>query len=203
MQGLPFFPPIDRTGARLDIYGPRQAEGPLGEVFGGFMRPPYFPVQFTDLRGDIRFHDVLDDDLEIGSAKVKVRPVPHCGPTVGYRVDWHGVSIAYISDHQAPYTLDTVADSVLELCDGVDLLVHDAQYTPAEFEVKKHWGHCTIEYAVLVAKQAKARKLCLFHHDPAHDDDTMDRLLEGARAEGARVGVDEIIAAAEGLTLTF
>ena len=203
MQGLPFFPPIDRTGARLDVYGPRQDEGPLGDVFGDFMRPPYFPVQFTDLRGDIRFHDVLDDDLEIGSAKVKVRPVPHCGPTVGYRVDWHGVSIAYISDHQAPYSLDTVADPVLELCDGVDLLIHDAQYTPTEFEEKKHWGHCTIDYAVLVAKEAGARKLCLFHHDPAHDDDTMDRLLEEAKAEGARTGVDDVIAAAEGLTLTF
>ncbi len=204
MQGLPFFPPVDRTGARLDIYGPRQAEGPLGAVFGGFMRPPYFPVQFTDLRGDIRFHDVEDDDLEIGSAKVKVRPVPHNGPTVGYRVDWHGASVAYISDHQAP--LDGsfhVDERVLELCDGVDLLIHDAQYTPAEFEEKKHWGHCTIEYAVLVAQQSGARKLCLFHHDPAHDDDTMDRLLAGARAEGARAGVDEVIAAAEGLSLTF
>ena len=203
VQGLPFFPPVDRVGAQLDVYGPAQEEGPLHEVFGGFMRPPYFPVQFTDLRGDIRFHDVLDDDIAIGSAKVKVRPVPHCGPTVGYRVDWDGTSVAYISDHQAPVTLDRVADSVLELCEGVDLLIHDAQYTPDEFQVKAHWGHCTVDYAVLVAKEAGARKLCLFHHDPAHDDDTMDRLLEGAQAEGARLGVDEVIAASEGLTLTF
>ena len=70
VQGLPFFPPVDRPGARLDVYGPAQEEGPLGEVFGGFMRPPYFPVQFTDLRGDIRFHDVLDDDIAVGTAKV-------------------------------------------------------------------------------------------------------------------------------------
>ena len=203
VQGLPFFPPIDRPGARLDVYGPAQAEGPLHEVFGDFMRPPYFPVHFTDLRGDIRFHDVEDDDLEIGSAKVKVRPVPHCGPTVGYRVDWDGVSVAYISDHQAPHSLDTVPDAVLELCDGVDLLIHDAQYTPEEFAEKAHWGHCTIDYAVLVAKEAGVGRLCLFHHDPAHDDDTLDRLLDGARAEGVRQGVADVIAASEGLTLTF
>lgn len=203
VQGLPFFPPVDRVGARLDVYGPAQAEGPLGEVFGGFMRPPYFPVHFTDLRGDIRFHDVTDDDFAVGSAKVKVRPVPHNGPTVGYRVDWDGTSVAYISDHQAPYTLDTVAEPVLELCDGVDLLIHDAQYTPEEFREKAHWGHCTIDYAVLVAKEAGARSLALFHHDPAHDDDTMDRLLDDARASGARSGVNEVLAASEGLTLSF
>jgi phosphoribosyl 1,2-cyclic phosphodiesterase len=204
VQGLPFFPPIDRPGARLDVYGPRQKEGALGDVFDDFMRPPYFPVQFTDLRGDIRFHDVLDDDFEVGSAKVKVRPVPHCGPTVGYRVDWHGVSIGYVSDHQAPLTLDTVDDAVLELCAGVDLLIHDAQYTAEEFAEKAHWGHCTIDYAVLVAKEAGVRQLCLFHHDPGHDDARMDELLAGAQQTAVRLGFrGEVFAASEGLALTF
>jgi phosphoribosyl 1,2-cyclic phosphodiesterase len=203
VQGLPFFPPVDRPGARLDVYGPTQERGTLGEVFDDFMRPPYFPVQFSDLRGEIRFHDVLDDDFEVGAAKVKVRPVPHCGRTVGYRVDWHGVSIAYVSDHQAPLGLDTVSDAVLELCEGVDFLIHDAQYTPEEFAEKAHWGHCTIDYAVLVAREAGVRRLCLFHHDPSHGDDEMDRLLEGARRTAARLGVDEVTAAYEGMTLAF
>ena len=203
VQGLPFFPPIDRPGARLDVYGPAQEEGPLHDVFGGFMRPPYFPVHFSELRGDIRFHDVLDADFEIGGAKVKARPVPHCGPTIGYRVDWNGISVAYISDHQAPLGLDTVSDQVLELCDGADLLVHDAQYTPAEFEQKSHWGHCTMEYAVLVAREAGVRRLCLFHHDPAHTDDDLDRYLDEMQAHGARAGLDEVISAAEGLSLTL
>jgi len=201
VQGLPFFAPVDRVGATFDIYGPEQEEGPLGEVFGGFMRPPYFPVTFTELRGDIRFHGVSTDELVIGGAKVMVRPVPHVGATVGYRIEWGGSSVAYISDHQAPLDLRRVADSVLELCDGVDLVIHDAQYTPAEFAERAHWGHCTIDYAVLVAKEAGARRLALFHHDPAHDDDRMDGLLEGARCLGAMAGLDEVLAAAEGLHL--
>ncbi|HEV7888682.1 MAG TPA: MBL fold metallo-hydrolase [Acidimicrobiales bacterium] len=202
VQGLPFFPPIDRPGARLDVYGPRQAEGSLDQVFGDLMKPPYFPVHFTDLRGDIVFHDVHDEDLAIGNAKVKVRPVPHCGPTVGYRIEWDGGTVVYISDHQAPYALDAVADSVLELCDGADLLIHDAQYTPDEFEVKAHWGHCTVDYAVLVAKEAGVRRLCLFHHDPAHSDDELDRLLAHAQDTGRKYGLDEVVAAYEGLILT-
>jgi phosphoribosyl 1,2-cyclic phosphodiesterase len=203
VQGLPFFPPVDRVGAHLDVYAPVQAEGPLHEVFGDFMRPPYFPVHYTQLRGNIEFHGVSDADFEIGSAKVKVRPVPHVGPTVGYRVDWEGVSVAYVSDHQAPLGLDTVAESVLELCDGVDLLIHDAQYTPEEFAAKSHWGHCTVDYAVLVAKESGARRLALFHHDPSHGDAFVDQLEASAQAAGEAVGVDEVFAAREGLQLTL
>jgi phosphoribosyl 1,2-cyclic phosphodiesterase len=202
VQGLPFFPPVDRPGARLDVYGPRQEEGPIGEVFGDLMRPPYFPVHFTDLRGEITFHDVFDEDLSIGNAKVRVRPVPHCGPTVGYRIEWNGSTLVYISDHQAPITLEGVADSVLELCDGADLLVHDAQYTAEEFAQKSHWGHCTVDYALLVAKEAGVRRVCLFHHDPAHSDDDLDRLLADAQETGAAYGLDGVVAAFEGLTLT-
>jgi phosphoribosyl 1,2-cyclic phosphodiesterase len=201
VQGLPFFPPVDRVGARLDVYGPAQEAGSLHDVFGDFMRPPYFPVHFSELRGDIVFHDVTDDDLAVGNAKVKVRPVPHVGPTVGFRIEWGGVSIAYISDHQAPLGLDTVAESVLELADGVDLLIHDAQYRPDEFAVKSHWGHCTIDYALLVAREAAARRLALFHHDPAHDDAEMDRLYAEACDRLPGAGAFELVAAYEGLHL--
>jgi phosphoribosyl 1,2-cyclic phosphodiesterase len=201
VQGLPFFPPADRVGARLDIYGPAQENGALGEVFGEFMRPPYFPVHFSELRGDIQFHDVLDEDLAIGNAKVRVRPVPHCGATVGYRIAWDGSTVAYVSDHQAPHSLQGVADEVLELADGADLLIHDAQYTPEEFAQKAHWGHCTVGYAVQVAKEAGVRRLALFHHDPAHDDEVMDELVEGAKKYSADIGGPEVVGAYEGLSL--
>jgi phosphoribosyl 1,2-cyclic phosphodiesterase len=201
VQGLPFFGPVLRPGGRLDVYAPGQSEGPLGEVFGDLMRPPYFPVHYSDLQGDVTFHEVVDHDFEIGSAKVKARPVPHCGPTVGYRVDWEGASVAYISDHQAPLGCDTVADSALELCDGVDLLIHDAQYTPEEFARKSDWGHCTMAYAVLVARQAGARRLCLFHHDPSHSDDDLDRLHGELRAAMGDDLPAEIIGAREGLQI--
>lgn len=203
VQGLPFFAPADRPGAVLDVYGPVQQEGPLERAFAELMKPPYFPVRPCDLRGSIRFHDVADEDLAIGNAKVMVRPVPHPGPTVGYRVDWDGASVCYISDHQAPDGQATVADSVLELADGVDLLIHDSQYTPHEWAEKGDWGHCTVDYAVLVAREAGARCLAMFHHDPGHGDDELDRLLAGARRTAERLGVDEVVAASEGLTISF
>ncbi len=200
VQGLPFFAPVHFQGARLDIYGPAQEEGSLGEVFGRFMRPPYFPVQYTDLAGEVTFHDVTDDVFAIGSRKVTVRPVPHNGPTNGYRVDGPRGSVTYISDHQAPLTLDSVSDAVLELASGVDVLIHDAQYTPEEFERKQDWGHCTLEYALLVARTAQARKLVLFHHDPAHVDDELDRLYAETKRMAEGTGV-EVVAAYEGLVI--
>jgi phosphoribosyl 1,2-cyclic phosphodiesterase len=203
VQGLPFFVPADRVGATFDVYGPTPEECSWGEGFHVFMRPPYFPVTPLDLRGEIRFHDLNHDGLVLGNAKVTSRPVPHIGPTNGYRIEWDGVSICYISDHQAPYDQQTIHPNVLELADGVDLLIHDAQYTPEEWEVKSHWGHCTVDYAVHVAKEAGAKSLVLFHHDPAHNDDEMDRLLDGARKTAAKLGVDEVVAASEGLTISY
>jgi phosphoribosyl 1,2-cyclic phosphodiesterase len=204
VQGLPFFVPVNRAGAELDIYGPAQDSRSLGEAFDQFMCPPYFPVHVNDLAGTIRFHDLDNTEVPIGDAKVKVRSIPHVGPTNGYRVEIDGVSIAYLPDHQQPMDGSlTIADEVLELCDGVDLLIHDAQFTPDEFEVKRHWGHCTIEYALVVARESGAKRLALFHHDPDHSDDDMDRLLADCRASEHAVHIAVVFAAPVAHTVSY
>ncbi len=200
VQGLPFFPPADRTGARFQIYGPQQDDGSLKELVDDFMRPPYFPVRVSDLRGDYSFHEVLKDEFRVGGAHVMARPVPHVGPTVGYRVTWHDRVVTYISDHQAPLDLESIAEPVLELASHADVLIHDAQYTPDEFAEKAHWGHCTIDYAIRVAREAGVHTLVLFHHDPSHTDDHMDDLVADARASASDRD-PEVLAAYEGLRI--
>ncbi len=210
VQGLPFFAPLFSPESVVDIYGPRQEEGPLAEVFGGLMRPPYFPIAPDGLDASLRFQDTGDDDFPIGAAKVRSRWVRHVGPTLGYRVEIGGVSIAYISDHgqgcgggTRAEGDDFVPHEVLELADGADLLIHDSQHTQSEFEHKRHWGHCTIEYAVHVAHEAGARKLALFHHDPAHSDDHIDAILRGAQDYASHRGGPVVLAAHEGLALAL
>jgi ribonuclease BN (tRNA processing enzyme) len=200
VQGLPFFAPMHVDGARLEVYAPHQEEGLLGDVLAELVRPPYFPVRCDDLAGKFGFHDVTADTFVAGSRKVTARPVPHNGPTVGYRVESPQATVTYISDHQAPLSLDTVADSVLELCADADVLIHDSQYTPDEFVKKSTWGHCTTEYALLVAKEAGAKRLVMFHHDPGHTDDDIDRLCGELQASAKGTGV-EVIAAYEGMVL--
>jgi phosphoribosyl 1,2-cyclic phosphodiesterase len=207
VQGLPFFGPLACGEARVDVFGPRQPEGPLDQVFAGLMKPPYFPITPDCLEGDVRFHDAGEDDFPVGQAKVRSRWIRHTGPTLGFRVDWNGVSVAYISDHGpgcAPDDSDDhVPADVLDLADGVDLLIHDAQHTGPEFEAKRHYGHCTVDYAVHVARESGARRLALFHHDPAHGDDELDHLLLGAQDLASRRNAGDVVAAHEGLELTL
>ena len=207
VQGLPFFVPLHCPGTVIDVYGPRQQEGPLGEVFTGMMRPPYFPIRPDQLEGNVRFQDAGQDVFAVFDAKVRSNWIRHVGPTLGYRVEWHGVTVAYLSDHGQGcgdgHADDFVPDEVLELCDGVDLLIHDAQHTPEEFEKKRHWGHCTVDYALHVAKQAGARTVALFHHDPAHGDDMVDQLEREAQDASAAIDGAEVVAAAEGMVLRF
>lgn len=205
VQGLPFFLPLHEEGTVLEVYGPRQVEGSLHDAFTGLMRPPYFPVRPCDLGGEVQFHETGDDDFPVGQVKVRSRWVRHIGPTLGFRIDWNDVSVAYVSDHGPGCYPDDpddhVPDEILELCDGVDLLVHDAQHTAEEFGAKRHWGHSTVRYAVQVARAAGARRLALFHHDPAHGDDMIDRIAVDAAELSARLGGPEVLASFEGLTL--
>ena len=199
--GLPFCTPLLREGGRMEVFGPSHDGSTLHHIIDRVVKPPFFPVQVHELKGKIEFHEVEDDVVAVGSAKVKVRRVPHVGTTLGFRIESGGAAVAFVSDHQAPDDRAEVDAAVLELCDGADLVIHDAQYTEEEYRAKATWGHSTVAYAVHVAAEAGARELALFHHDPQHDDDALDRLLGEARAEGEAGRLDGVVAAREGLTV--
>jgi ribonuclease BN (tRNA processing enzyme) len=204
VQGIPFFSPLLAPGAHLDLFAPAQEDMVLEEAVRCFISPPYFPVGIDDLPGDITFHDTVPGPVEVQGAEVRAAWVPHVGPTLGYRITVGDVSVAYLSDHQQPGLGSTEVDpQVLELCRDVDVLIHDAQFDDLEFSMRSDWGHCTVDYAVEVAVQAGARMLVLFHHDPSHTDVRIDELLTHARAVATSRGVDEVLAASEGLTLSI
>lgn len=202
VQGLPFFPPLLRLGNVLEFHSPVQ-EGDLtsAAVVDTMLCPPLFPIGVSDLPGELRFHDHADETFRIGDVTVTTRLIPHIGNTLGYRVEWNGVSVAYLSDHQQPgvdvYTADP---NVIELCRDADLVIHDAQYTRDEFVRKAEWGHCTIEYAVWVAHTSGAKRVALYHHDPLHDDDMLDDI---GTALASCDGGPEVIVAREGLTVAL
>lgn len=204
VQGIPFFAPLLCDGAELDLYAPTQDGESLSDVVRGFLSPPYFPVAIEALPGDIRFHDTDSGTFHVDDAVVTAAWVPHVGPTLGYRIELGGRSVAYVSDHQQPGVGSMDVDpGVLDLCRGVDVLIHDAQFDDDEFAQRSDWGHCTVEYAVEVAAQAGCSCLVLFHHDPSHHDVRVDELLAEAREMAARRGVPEVVAAHEGLTISL
>ena len=202
--GLPFFTPVISAGSELDIYGPAQQGSSFADAMYQLIQPPFFPVSLRDIGSQINFHDVGDDSFNIEGIEVTSKAVPHVGPTVGYRLDVDGVSIAYVSDHQQPTSDNApISPAVLELCRDVDVLIHDAQYTKEEFETRSTWGHSTIDYTVDVALASGAKQLVMFHHDPMHSDDTLDRLSIEARDRAKLGGLDSVICAADGMKLSW
>lgn len=202
--GIPFFAPMRHADAVVEVYGPAQENERLEDTLASMVRPPFFPIHMGQFEGSFRFHDLTGtDEFAIGAIKVKVRAVAHIGRTLGFRLEADGHVLAYVSDHQAPPDLCFVEPEILELCDGVDLLLHDAQYTEAEFARVPHWGHSTAGYAVHVARESGAKRLALFHHDPSHTDAEIDRMLDEARHLASSSPALEVDAASEGGTVAL
>jgi ribonuclease BN (tRNA processing enzyme) len=140
--------------------------------------------------------------MAIGPFVVSSALVIHPGPTLGYRIAEAGRVLAYIPDHEPALGARRFPESPrwtsgFDVAAGADLLIHDAQYTENEYERRVGWGHSTLTHAVTLARTAGARVLAPFHHDPAHDDDVLDRLFRSG-VTGRRVA---IVPAREGLEL--
>ena len=201
-QGLPFFPPGDNTASRVRLIAP--AQGDIEAVLARMMSPPHFPIRPAQLRGEWSFEGIEPGRHELEGFEVQALDVPHMGGRMmGYRITHRGASMAYVSDHgpieagPGPEGFGEYHEAIMELTRGVDLLVHDAQYTVEEFWPKAHFGHSTVDYAVALGIRAGARRLVLFHHDPFHDDTQVDRILEHCRWLASEADI-EIEAAAEG-----
>jgi phosphoribosyl 1,2-cyclic phosphodiesterase len=201
-HGLPFFPAGDRPDAKVRLYLPAQEGG--AKVLEQLMSPPHFPITPAELKGDWHV-DVLEaGESDMEGFRVMALDIPHKGGrTFGFRVSDARGSIAYLSDH-SPVNLGPGAhgdgelhEAAVALCQGVDVLFHDAQYTAAEFEgPRRHFGHSTIDYALRLAEHAAVGRLVLFHHDSARTDDAMDAIV--ASVAGAPIPV---AAAVEGAVL--
>jgi phosphoribosyl 1,2-cyclic phosphodiesterase len=195
IYGLPFFPPGDRFDCRVDLFLPAQGD-PI-EALERPMSPPVFPIGPRGLRGEWSFHALEPGELEVEGCRVIAREIPHKGGrSFGYRIDDGEKSIAYLSDH-SPISLGDGPDGIgeyhenaMELAADVDMLIHDAQYTPEEFEERKDWGHCSIQYPIELGHRAGARKILLFHHDPSHDDDFLDKVAEEVAAPDVALAVE-------------
>jgi len=210
IQGLPFFAPLFVPGNEWDIYAPKGMEGELQQTLAGQMQYTYFPVPLDSLGATLRYHELLEQTVAVGDALITSRYLNHPALTLGYRVEVGGATFAYVTDHEPHGRTQACGRAKaegwhhpedsrhLEFIRGVDLLVHDAQYTAAEYPSKIGWGHSTVEYLVDIACDAGVKRLGLFHHDPMRTDEQLDKVVEEARARAARLGSPlEIFAAAE------
>lgn len=202
IQGFPFFGPAYVPGNRVDVWHARSgAESPLvREVLSEQMRPPTFPVGIEAMRAELAFHEIdAGQTIRVGEARLRCAPVDHPNGCVAWRVEHRGRALVYATDLE--HDADQPPPELVELCRGAELLIYDAMYTPEEYvgiggPSRRGWGHGTFETGAAVAEAAGVRTLCLFHHDPNHDDGFMDALAARARRRFAGT-----IVAAEGMVL--
>jgi phosphoribosyl 1,2-cyclic phosphodiesterase len=219
VQGLPFFSPLYRPGNQIQIFA-RQRDMHLEAVFSQQHHAPYFPIPLSALHADMQFHEVIEGArFEIGEAKVTCARLNHPWVAIAYRIDVDRAAVVYCAD-TAPFNdlllgrdfvekpnmgtlpppvrdeLAQMRAGVVALAKGADLLIYDTQFTPEEYKVRPHWGHSRPDDAIEIAREAKVKQLCLFHHAPLRTDDENDRILELARATA---GTLPVISAYEGL----
>ena len=210
IQGIPFFAPLFRAGTEWDIYGPKGLGTSLRETLAGQMQYTYFPISLDRFGATVRYHDLLEGSFDIGDIKVSTRYLNHPALTLGYRLEADGLTVVYASDHE-PYSRDLASGHGeitgqdlrhAEFFKDADLLIHDAQYTAAEYPEKIGWGHSSGEYVLKLSQHAGVKKVALIHHDPLRDDAALDGVVEALQAVlRADANCVEVFAAAEGQTI--
>jgi phosphoribosyl 1,2-cyclic phosphodiesterase len=207
VQGLGFFRPLFRPGANIHIWGPASPVQTLSERIAIYLSPPLFPVRLADIPSNLTFHDAPTEPVTIGSATVRAASVAHQGPTVGYRIEEDGRTLAYLPDHEPSLGVSLAEQpphwiSGHDVARGADVLLHDAQYGDEEYPNYVGWGHSSIEHVVGFANKAEVGRTVLFHHDPYHTDDELDELLDDARRQCETVG-DDVCLAHEGMVIAL
>lgn len=180
VEGLGFFAPLWRAGWKLRFWGPPSATVTLRKRVSRYLSPPLFPIGLSEAPAEATFEDAPRDPWRVGSALIEARTVEHRGPTLGYRIEEEGQVLAYLPDHE-PYLTATVDDpsewvSGWALAASADLLLHDSQYTEAEYESRLGWGHSSVTHAAAFARAAGVRQLAMFHHDPMRSDRELEAL---------------------------
>jgi phosphoribosyl 1,2-cyclic phosphodiesterase len=205
IQGLMFFPPCFRAETEITIWGPASPEASLEDRVARYISAPLSPVEVRELPCSVAFRDTRATEWELAGATIRAEAVTHRGPTFGYRITDGEHTLAYIPDHE-PALGASLAElepdwiSGFELARDTDLLIHDCQYTGAEYPAHVGWGHSGLPDTLTFAERVAARRVALFHHDPLHADEALDGLHADARAAWGDRGhdPDEILMGIEG-----
>jgi phosphoribosyl 1,2-cyclic phosphodiesterase len=199
LVGLPFFAPLLKSDIRVRLWaGNLGPDCGVKDAVNRLMSFPLFPIGIDKFKGTIEFRDFRAGDTLSPQAGISLRTAPlrHPGGATGYRLDYAGRSLAYLTDTELG--IAATDDGIVKLAHNSDLMIIDATFTDEELRSHKGWGHASWQQCVRLADAAGAKRLCLFHHNPDHDDNFLDTIAGAAAA--ARPGT---IVAREGLRIEF
>ncbi len=197
LNGLPFFLPAQNPASSITLWsGQFENEYNLRGAFTTMMRPPLFPLPIDALKAKLEFNEFGAGEgfTPRPGVEVETAPLNHPGGATGYRINFDNRSICYVTDTEhVPGNTD---ENIVNLVKDADIMIYDSTYTAPEFEKSRGWGHSTWEEGVRLADLAGVKVFVAFHHDPWHDDDTMDEIA--GQLENRRPGS---VVAREGMVL--
>jgi phosphoribosyl 1,2-cyclic phosphodiesterase len=180
--GIPFFKPLYDKRTSVTFYGPESGGRSVKEVLQAFMTPPYFPVTLRDAPAHVSYVTTGKAPIGVGDLLVSSQPVNHPDGCSSYRLERAGGRIVYATDHE--HGRAEVDQALVDFSAGADHLIYDAMYLETEYEeLRRGWGHSTWYAAVRIARAAGVRNLVLFHHNPDHTDEELEKVLSLAREE--------------------
>lgn len=207
IQALPFFRPLYVPGNQVEILGPSQAGKGVEDFLKEQMDGVYFPVTAQEFGARVSYRNLREETLDLDGIRVRTMLLNHPGHCLGYRVEYGGRAICYITDNELyPATSGFQDEGYLrkleEFVAEADALIMDATYTDEEYPRYQHWGHSAVGEVVALADRAKAKTLYLFHHDPDQDDEAVERKLTQAQTQLKVLGSSTLcVAASEGQLL--
>jgi phosphoribosyl 1,2-cyclic phosphodiesterase len=195
--GFPFFTPFYLPGRHFRVMaGHLKDKGGIQSVLASQMATPTFPVPLAALKAtmhyeDFRFGDNLTDIFP--GLVARTGSINHPDGATGYRLEWHGKVVCYITDVE--HEVGILDPTVMRLIDSADLVIYDCTYTDAQFADKIGWGHSTWQQGVRLCRAANAKQLAIFHHNPDHTDVIMAGIERDAKQvwDGAVVARDEMV----------
>ena len=179
--GLPFFVPMFNPKNRIRIWAGHLGDSDtLHDILCRFMAAPLFPVPPKVFAADVSYHDFSSGETLQPRPDIRLRTAPlnHPNGATGYRIEANGKSICYVTDTE--HRQDGLDQNILGLVEGADVMIYDCSYTDEEYPRFKGWGHSTWQEGVRLCDQAGVQRLVVFHHDPSHDDEFMDRIADEA-----------------------
>jgi phosphoribosyl 1,2-cyclic phosphodiesterase len=208
LVGFPFFEPLYSDRYDITFCSGPHAESSIRKYVSRQMKPPYFPVAFSQLKARFNFRCENPDrdgvNCPHGTIRRQAVPLSHPNGGFGYKFMEDGKTFVFLTDNELDFHHEggLARREYIDLCRGTDLLLHDAQYTDEEYRRTRGWGHSTYRDAVDLAIEAGVKRLGLFHHDPDRTDDDLDRQLDSCREQISRSGqpIDCFICA-EGMVL--
>jgi phosphoribosyl 1,2-cyclic phosphodiesterase len=207
IMGFPFFTPIFIPNSEVTVFGPVTFEDePLDKVIGGQLTYRYFPIRQDELRSQIKYVPLKEGSMELpGGIFVSYKFLNHPILCMGYRFEYKGKVLCTCYDHEPFQNLfkgdpnyeeegEIAANEnnakITAFFHEADLLVHDAQYTSAEYPKYVGWGHSTYKYAINQSIKGKVKRLALFHHDPDRNDAQLDMVKQTFYEEYSSSGID-------------